>query len=407
MRGEIINMKKLALILAVLLVSVTTSYAAKLDPNTDIAKDMSAFGSFSNPALVTDGKIKGLFAQSGNIDEAPQYLTIDLGTNQYLDRVKIYWDKNALSNDFIVRTSADAKVWQEEARDLDAANGVLDNNTNTVAISISLKRAIINTRYVQIMIPASSKITNAKGSYVRIGEVEIFPSLTQTFLLGNIDIYAVTGTTALIRYATSVGAATGTISYGTEPANMDKVAINTESGVSNSIVIVGLKPGTTYFYQLKTVDYFGNALTSKVQTFTTIGDNVALKKKVTGTFTALPPQDKYVQAGTADEVLARVTDGGTSYFTSMATSGPISVADQYVIVDLGKTYNLKSVLSYWRALAYPESLVIQTSLDGNTWVTADDGVSANNGLFARSDAGDPIKVLVTKVTPAKIGRAHV
>jgi hypothetical protein len=394
-------MKKFALIISILLLSTQIFAAEKIDATTNLALTKNAFGTFSDPTVVTDGKLRGNFAQSGNTSDAPQFLTIDLGTNMYLDRVKIYWDKAALSNGFIVRTSADAKVWQEEASDLDAADGVLDNNTGTVAISISLKRAVINTRYLQIMVPSSSKVTNPKGTFVRISEVEIYPSLSQTFILNSLDVYAVTGTTAFMKFNTSVGAASGTISYGLEPGKMDKVAINTEAGVDNSVTITSLKPATTYFYQLKAVDYFGNTVTSKVQTFTTIGENVALKKKVTGTFTALPPKDKYVQSGNADEVLARVTDGGTSYFTSMATSGSIYNADQFVIIDLGRNYNLKTILSYWRRLVYPEALIIQLSSDGNSWNTVADGVNVNDGNFARSDAGDPMKVLAVKAAPAR------
>jgi hypothetical protein len=381
-------------ILAITLIAVTAQvYAAPLDANTDLAAGKTADGSFSNPAVVTDGKIKGLTADSGDITDTPQYLTIDLGKNLYLDRVKIYWDKAAYSNDFVVKTSADAKYWEVEGSNLDASTGVIDNASGTIALTISLKRAVISSRYVQVMVPAGTKVTNAKANNVKITEVQVYPSLNQKFTLDKFGDYAVTDKTCIIKYTTSIGAASGTVVYGTDPNKLDKVAINAESGAENSAVLTDLKPRTTYFYQIKTTDFYGNAVTSKAGSFATAAENIALKKKVMGTFTIYPPKDKYVTPGNGDEVLSRITDGKMSYFNSMATSGPVPASDQYVVIDLGSSQNIKSIVTYWRKLAYPESLTVQVSNDNSTWTTLASGVDVGSGAFVRSEAGDPLQAV--------------
>jgi hypothetical protein len=395
------NMKKYFYVLILIIVSALPLSAFALSENTDLAAGKTAYGTFSNPLLATDGKIKGPGAASGDLNDSPQYLNIDLGANMYLDRIKVYWSSDAYSNDFMIKTSSDAKTWQDEAAGLDAAKGVEDAASGTIATSISLTRAMINSRYVQIIIPAGSKVTNLRGNFVRINEVQVFPSVNQTFSLVSTESYSITDTTCAVRFKTSIGAASGVVSFGTDPNKLDRVASNCESGIENSYMLSGLKPKTNYFFQIKATDFYGSSIASRVLSFVTLTENVALKKKVTGTFTALPPNEKYIQAGSPDEILARVTDGGTSFFTSMATSGPISGGDQYVIIDLERSYNIKTILSYWRRLAYSESFSVQVSDDAATWKTVGDSLNANNGTFARSDAGDPMKILKT---PGASGR---
>ncbi len=393
-------MKKL-FVCAALISALSFQVLAAIDANTNLALGGSAYGTFSNPGYAVDGRLKAGRAISGDITDTPQYLTIDLANSLYLDRVKVYWDKDAYSDNFSIRTSPDAKSWNEEASGLDAANGVLDDASGTMAVSISLKRAVASSRYVQVMVPAGSHVKNANGNVVSIAEVQVYPSLNQKFTLDEVGDYAVADTSAYIMYKTSIGAASGAINYGTDPNKLVTVASNSESGVTNSVQLTGLNPKTVYFYQVNATDFYGNIISSEVRNFTTSADNIALGKKVTGTFTALPGDDKYVKPGTPDEVLARVTDGGTSYFTSMATSGPLSDADQFVVIDLGKSYKIKSIISYWRRLAYPESLTVLVSDNNVDWTAVEDGIDVGMGAFGRSDAGDPMKVWNTKLASGR------
>ena len=387
------NQSKVSVIVSVIICLLLTSaaLAKAISANDNLAAGKSAYGSFSNPGVAVDGKLVGLPATSGNVTDDPQYLTIDIGTNMYLDRVRIYWDKNAYSNDFTVRTSANAKIWQTEAQNLDASLGALDTASNTIATTISLKRAMISSRYVQIMVPAGTKVTNPSGNAVKILEVQVFPAVDQKFTIDNISVYGATDTTCLLKYKTSIGVASGSAIYGTEPGKLNMAAGNSEKGTDNSLVFVGLKPKTTYYYQISAVDYYGNKVTSRVNSFATAGDDIALNKKVTGTFTNYPI-DPYVKAASEDVILSRITDGKTSYFTSMAQSGVISDADQYAVIDLGRSYKIKNILTYWRQLAYPEALTVQVSENNSAWSTLASAADVGSGAWARSDAGDPMKV---------------
>ena len=197
----------------------------------------------------------------------------------------------------------------------------------------------------------------------------------------------------MLKYRSSIAVRSGQVFYGTDPNKLTVVAKNTESAVESSAILAGLEPKTTYFYQVRATDYYGKTATSKVESFSTAGENIALNKKVEGTFVFYPADDKYVKPGENNEILARITDGGTNYFTSMATSGSIPNADQYIVIDLGKSRKINSILSYWRRLAYPENMTIQLSNDKKEWKTVEKGIDANLGVFARSSSGDPIKVV--------------
>ncbi|MFC1559720.1 discoidin domain-containing protein [Candidatus Margulisiibacteriota bacterium] len=392
-------MKKHVILVFLLIVALSLpalSAQSKLKADTDLARGKKISGTFSYTQFATDGKIKGVSAVSGNISDSPQYLTVDLGMSMYLDRVKIYWVDGALSKDFVVRISPNAKYWEEEARGLDASFGVLDRASNTRAINVSLKRAMVSSRYVQIMIPAGTKVDNKKGNFVRIAEIEIFPAVGQSFSLGDINAYVRTDSSCMIKYKTSIGAASGRVQYGENRENLDKIASNSESGVDNSVAITKLEPQKVYYYQVRTTDYYGRTITSDIKNFSTRGENIALKKKVSGTFVNYPASDKYVKPGNNNEILARVTDGGTNYFTATATSGRVPESDQYVAIDLGKRYDLKSIVSYWRRLAYPESLIVQVSDNNRDWKTLESNVNVTKGVFGRADDGTPMKVVNTK-----------
>jgi|GEM_PF-1435861 len=395
-------MKK-SLLLVVLILIVFSAYvfaASKLTRDTNIAIGKKAFGTFSDASLVLDSKAdtkKFSVSSSGNVSSTPQFITIDLGDNQYVDRVKVYWDLSAYPKDYEIRTSSDGKYWVVEAENLDAASGAKDSGKGFIATTVSCKKAMIGARYVQIYVPTGAKVTG--GNSVKLAEIEVFPAVGQSMNIKEKDAYVVTDTMAVIKYKTSIGSSKGFVLYGKSPKELSKVAPNQENGVVNSATIYGLNPQEGYYYKIQVEDIYGNKVVSDAKRFETLNENVAFGKPVSGTFTELPPRDKYVSR--SGDVISRITDGSTSYFTSMATSRSLSDADQVATIDLGKVYSLKNIISYWRKLAYPEDFTVMVSEDGKSWSTVKRGLNAGDGAFSRSDAGDPMVVLNTPASGKK------
>jgi len=344
-------------------------------------------GTFTNPVAAVDNSTAS-FATSGKIDESPQFFTIDLGQEIYIGSVKLYWDAAALPRNYSIRVSNDKKNWYTEFSGLDASQGASEGGT--LSQLISTRRYTIPSRYLQVYIPIGAAAT---ATQVKIAEIQILPAQNLSFELLEVRPYAVSNQSAIIMYKTSIGAVSGQVQYGRNPNNLDKAAANLESGVINSVTLTGLDPNFTYFYKVKAQDALGNQVESKVQSFQPARANLALEKPVSGTFSNLPPNDPLVNQ--TKNVLSRVVDGTTGYFQGMATSGSVRAADQQVTIDLGESHPIGSIVSYWRALAYPESFTVRISEDKATWKELSTRINAGEGAFARSDAGDPMRVVNT------------
>ncbi|MFA4906279.1 MAG: discoidin domain-containing protein [Candidatus Margulisiibacteriota bacterium] len=351
-------------------------------------------GTFTNAPAAADNSL-ATAAVSGNIAESPQYMTFDLGSSIYVGSVNIYWDAGALSRNYSVRVSNDRKNWITEFSGLDASTAIADPATGAAAQNISTRRYTVPSRFVQIYIPVGG---DATASEVKIHEVQILPAQNLRFQLLSVAPYAVTNHSALIVYRTTIGAVNGQVLYGTNPSRLDQVAANLESGVINSVTLTNLSPDQAYYYRVKAWDAFGNQVESGLSFLRPPRVNLAISKKVAGTFTSFPPNDPLVDKSSA--ALPRAVDGLTGYFKGMATSTSVRGSDQSLIIDLGGSFQVSSVVSYWRALAYPESFSIGVSLDGNAWTELSNQINAGAGGFARSDAGDPMRVVSTDLNGA-------
>lgn len=159
------------------------------------------------------------------------------------------------------------------------------------------------------------------------------------------------------------------------------------------IQLDGLQPDTTYRFRLTAYDNDCHEVMSTDHKFTTLEDNIALYATVTGTFIECP-DDKYISRDKG--FLERITDGNTNYFTGMATTGDLTIQDQYIIIDLGSIQPIDRIKVYWRRLAYSRDYSVKISNDGENWGTLASGINAENGIDELSDTGDPMKVVLTE-----------
>ncbi|MFH1347627.1 MAG: discoidin domain-containing protein [Candidatus Margulisiibacteriota bacterium] len=386
-------MKKYLIIFVLLFFVTSYAAGAALTADTNLAIKKAAKGTFSNLNAVTDGQVpRSSAAVSGDISKSPQFLTVDLGSPTYIRRIKIFWDKDSYSNQYDVRVSSDKKSWQTELSQADAGTGVVDNRTGTISQTITGRRFRSASRYVQIYIPFGSKAT---AGNVKISEVQVFPAADQKIAIEDTSAYVVTDKLAIVTVKTDIGAGSASVLYGLSPDSLNQEAAIDEVGEVTSASLKNLVPQRTYFYKVRVWDYFGNMAESRVNQFAPAKANVALGKKVLGTFTALPPRDPYVD--TKKDVLSRITDGGTSYFTAMATSRSVNKEDQYAIIDLGRPYKIDNVITYWRNLAYPQDFAVTVSNDNSSYFDGLEKQDAGKGAFSRSDAGDPMRVLKTSL----------
>lgn len=154
-----------------------------------------------------------------------------------------------------------------------------------------------------------------------------------------------------------------------------------------SLTVTGLQPGVLYQYKLTCVDTFKNGITSGGRKFRTKELNLALGKPVEGTFVARP--DNHIAK--TPSIISRVTDGSTSYFKGMATSGNITRAAQWVQIDLQESHAINLITIDWRQNAHSRDYMLEGSLDNNTFFPIAEHLDATAiSVRTTSETGDPV-----------------
>ncbi len=142
----------------------------------------------------------------------------------------------------------------------------------------------------------------------------------------------------------------------------------------NSLEISKLVPETKFYFKIISIDKFQNK-TEYLGDFTTKVENIALNKKVYGTFYYFPKT-----GGTKFDfkLLKRITDGNYE-LDGHASSGNINKKDQIAIVDLGKNYKIRDIRVIWRGVAYSMKFNISISKDMKKWQLIKKNINSKKG----------------------------
>ena len=160
-------------------------------------------------------------------------------------------------------------------------------------------------------------------------------------------------------------------------------------GTNHKVILDQFSSRRTIYYRMTAADRRGKQIAPYPATFQTAEHNIALGGAVTGTFFHNPERPFVTDS---PPILDRVTDGITSYFNGMATSGDPAADTQWVQVDLGSIKDVSEIVTIWRKLAYPRKFTLKGSLDGERWYTFGDTFSAESGNSGVSQTGDPLQI---------------
>lgn len=166
-------MKKLSLVLITLLFACTScevEVADFDDVNLALTASVTASSTFSGYSVdkINDGDrntgLGGDFSWSNNhIDGGilPQWVTIDLGSTETINRMAIYTTEGYELQDFSVETSTNNSTWTTQR--------TISGNTSTFIQFDDF--FTVNARYVRIM---CTKGPDSQSIYARLNEVEIY-----------------------------------------------------------------------------------------------------------------------------------------------------------------------------------------------------------------------------------------
>ena len=281
---------------------------------------------------------------------------VDLGTLQYVQRVRIYWG-DAYAADYEIQLSQDDITYttvyhQTSAPAHSGGTGVYqDHDFSPLA-----------ARYVRIQ-------TNT-NNWVRIYEVEVY---------GSGECYAtmdaptmVSASLASATTTTATLSVSGTDALG-NPTNLFVVNGTTYIASAGQIVVEGLTPCTQYNLTVYTLDRNGvssstnivPANQSKIVTLTTASasalTNLALGKPATSGYEG----NVYQQAAKAVDGEG-VINGNAQ--TRWGTEGRPSIDNDWIQIDLEAAYYIDHIKIQWE-LARPIQYQLLLSLDGTNWRT--------------------------------------
>ncbi|MBC8274333.1 MAG: redoxin domain-containing protein [Chloroflexi bacterium] len=128
-----------------------------------------------------------------------------------------------------------------------------------------------NTRYQLIL------ISRDKGGNEARLEIELTTPLQPYAIppiISGVKVSNITDSSATITWQTDMSA-TSQIEYGTTNAYGSTTPPDNELTTSHSIALTGLKPSTTYYFEMKSQDAGGNEATSETRTFITLSSAAA------------------------------------------------------------------------------------------------------------------------------------
>ncbi len=181
---------------------------------------------------------------------------------------------------------------------------------------------------------------------------------------------------------------------------INRNVIPMEETASGEFLISGLKPSSRYYYFIQIVNKDNITNNTEIKSFSTLEDNLALGKTVSGTFTNYVYEDGLFDM--SPNSLQRITDGRVDYFKGMSVSGDIRSNNQQIIIDLGKKTKISKVIVIWRALAYSTEYNVEISEDLKVWKTIASQLDADK-VPRTYMSGTPVKVQEIQF-PTKEGR---
>ncbi len=165
---------------------------------------------------------------------------------------------------------------------------------------------------------------------------------------------------------------------------------NNQMTRKNGLEISKLVPETKFYFKIISTDKFQNKI-EHLGDFNTKAENIALKKRVYGTFYYFPKA-----RGTKYDLklFKRITDGNYE-LEGISSSGNLNNKDQIAIVDLKKIFKIRDIIVLWRGIAYSLKFNVSISKDMKKWQLIKKNINAKKsgkrvlsrgmqGLFLKS-----------------------
>jgi len=371
-------MKKLIKILFVLVfIAMQCPWLLSLTDETNVLGSIrkATQNTFENPVGFFDGVIDSDQNYSASVTlsrDKIQQIAVELPRPIYMGTAKVYFDLKNYNENFQLQYTLDGRSWL---------------NLTLKRISSDQKSHIMEfdgkglaTKALRLIYPPQEK---GNLDFIRIQEIELFPSTKIRNSLNSTKIYALTDSEFIIDLTSSIDGFKSLSLINNPGPNQTTLNAQTFSPY-DAVAVFNLKPDSTYVYTGQITDFNQNIQTFQPAYVSTKSKNLAFQKKVTGTFEFLSAPDNRTSNLNYNQ---NITDGSYDVFKGMARSGALSENDQFFVIDLQSVQKISAIVFYWDALAYPQNFEIQISDNNVDWRKAAQNINAADGISARLPAG--------------------
>jgi hypothetical protein len=234
------------------------------------------------------------------------------------------------------------------------------------------------------------------GNYTASYAVDVTPPF-----IANVTATPGLNNTATITWTTDEPA-DSRVDYGLSESALTSHATGASSTTTHSVVLTGLAPVTTYFYQVTSSDAAGNTASSAILSFTTTPTQFAATDATVADFGAGTSAGQVYIAQTADGEVILTPAAGSEFFgtslpadwssTAWNAGGTASVSGGTLLVDgvragtianFGPGHSLEFVATF-SGSAF-QHVGFADTLEGAPWIIFSTG--NGGGLFARTNSG--------------------
>ena len=137
-------------------------------------------------------------------------------------------------------------------------------------ILIAAASAANNTFTIPIALNGSNNSINETAADAEDNSTNVFtiPIVSESVIISGIDLQ-INENSVIVKWNTNIDS-DSKVEYSLTDS-LSQTAVNTNYGTEHLVGLIGLKPGTTYYYQITSCDENGNCASNDIDVFTTLG----------------------------------------------------------------------------------------------------------------------------------------
>ncbi|MBU1077162.1 MAG: discoidin domain-containing protein [Spirochaetes bacterium] len=261
------------ILITLFLLNISTGYSISIIETT-----------FNDPSnLLTD---EGSYSASGNIKQSEQFITINLGSINYVKEITIHWNKNEFSMSYQILRSTDYLNWSVVQKNINAGKAPVKGNNRVQTIDLKNTAA----QFIRIQIPQHSKFKGTKDNSIEVANIQCYYTTDIKPKIQKVAVHNIRNTEATVKWDTDYETL-GQIRFGLDPKKITDIHTEYFYNKTHALTLKNLLKGKKYYFQIINQMPDSKYITSQLLSFKTSGiplpeiEEIIVKKREYNTVT--------------------------------------------------------------------------------------------------------------------------